>query len=119
MAVHEQVWVKVNAQVDRGVAEIIKVLSAFPNVRTLESCEGNDDSAWICFDCGEEDWKSLSEFVFTVIGPHLMTNFGDRVSLSVRITESGMYRAEMTICKAVISAASKTMEQLPSSVRAA
>ena len=119
MAIHEQVWTKVNAKVDRGVAELIAALSAFPDVRTLESCEGNDDTAWVCFDCGEENWKCLSEFVFGVLGPSLMEDFGGRIRLSVGITESGMYRAEMTICKAVISAVSKTMEQLPISIKTA
>lgn len=116
---HCQKWVKVNAPVDEGIVPLIEALSAFQGVRTIESCEGNGDSAWVCFDCGQEDWKALSEFVFSVIGPPLMAEFGDRINLNVGITESGMYRAEMTVSKAIISAASKAMEQLLASAKAA
>lgn len=119
MAIHEQVTVKVNAQVDRGIAELVTALSEFPEARTLESCEGNGESAWVCFDCGEEDWRSLSEFVFRVLGPRLMADFGDRISLNVGITESGMYRAEMTVSKSVISAVSEAMKQLSLAAKAA
>jgi hypothetical protein len=116
---HEQVWVTVNALVDRGVRELIAALSAYPSVRTLESCEGNDDSAWVCFDCGEEDWRALSEFVLGVIGPTLIADFGNRVELRVYITSSGFYRAEMTVCKAVISAVSETVKRLAINAKAA
>ena len=109
VTIHRQTWVKVNAPVDEGIAPLIEALSAFPGVRTIESCEGNGDSAWVCFDCGDEDWMNLSRFVLKVIGPPLMALYGDRVSLSVGITESGMYRAEMTVSKTIISAASKTV----------
>ena len=116
---HEQTWVKVNAPVDKGIAPLIEALSQFPGVRTLDSCEGTAGSAWVCFDCGEEDWKRLSEFVLAVIGPPLAEEFGDRVELSVRVTESGLYRAEMTVSKAVISAVSKKIAGLSRSSMAA
>jgi hypothetical protein len=110
---HHQVWAKVNAQVDKGIAPLIEALSAFPGVRTIESCEGKGDSAWVCFDCGEEEgWKKVAEFVFTVIGPPLTAEFGDRMDLSVRVTESGTYRAEMTLAKSIIAAASRKIKGL-------
>lgn len=112
MTAHRQTWVKVNAPVDEGIAPLIEALSQFSGVRTLDSCEGTGDSAWVCFDCGEEDWRELSEFVLSVLGPPLMTEFGDRVELRVIITESGLYRAEMTVAKSVIPAVSQTVKGL-------
>lgn len=112
MTIHQQAWVKVNTRVDRGVAELIHALSAFPELRTLESCETNAESAWVCFDYGDGGWKPLAEFVFNMMGPTLMSNFGDRVSLSLGIQESGEYRAEMTVNKSIISAVSETIKQI-------
>ncbi len=119
MAIHPQVWVKVNAQVDRGIAPLIEALSAYPGVRTLESCEGNGDTAWVAFDFGEGDWKPLAKLVLKELGPALMRDFGDRVSLNVTVTEGGLYRAEMTLAKAVISAVSKSVRQLARPAKAA
>ncbi len=113
MTVHRQVWIKVNAQVDAGIASLIEALNAFPGIRSLESCEGAGDAAWVCFDCNETDWKAISEFVLAVIGPPLMAAFGDRVTLTVTITDSGLYRAEMTVDKSIISAVAEALKQIP------
>jgi hypothetical protein len=37
MATHEQVWIKVNAPVDAGVAEIVSVLNGVDGLETLQS----------------------------------------------------------------------------------
>lgn len=113
MTIHHQVWVKVNAQVDEGVAALIEALNAFSGVRTIESCEGSEASAWVCFDRGETQWAELSDFVFALIGPPLMAKFGDRITLSVGITDSGLYRADMTVVKSIIPAVSEALRQLP------
>ena len=117
--IHRQVWVKVNAQVDAGVAPLIEALNRYPGIRTLESCEGNGDTAWIAFDCGGSGWKPLARVVLGELGPALMKDFGDRVSLSVTTTESGLYRAEMTVTRAVISAVVDSVKQLSTRTKAA
>jgi hypothetical protein len=38
---HRQVWVKVNAPVDEGVAELVDALSTFPGLSTVASCQGH------------------------------------------------------------------------------
>jgi hypothetical protein len=101
MTAHEQVWIKVNAPVDKGVADLISALSLFPKVRTIESCQGTKDRAWVCFIYGES-WKDLSEFVLGFLGPRLMQEFGDRVDLSIRVAEAGTIRAEMELSSASI-----------------
>ena len=119
MTRHEQVWVKVNTQVDRGVAELIEALSEIPHLMTVESCQTNGDSAWVCFVCGQNDWRPLAHLVLEQLGPSLMEEFGDRISLNVGITESRQYRAEMTVFKGVISAVSETIRKLATLAKAA
>jgi hypothetical protein len=112
MSIHQQVWVKVNTQVDSGIAELIQALSSFPGLRTLESCESGSGSAWVCFDYGDCGWRPLAECIFGLIGPKLIAAFGDRVCLSLGIAESGEYRAEMTVNKSIISAVSEAVKQM-------
>ena len=45
---HEQVLVKVNAEVDRGVAPLILALARWPGVCTVDSCEGALGEASVC-----------------------------------------------------------------------
>ena len=114
MSEHEQVWVKVNAPVDRGISELIRALSGFSRLRTVESCEGNNEWAWVCFAYGEdrdeEPWRELSDFVFGEIGPALVREFGSRLNVSIHITEAGQFRAEMAVRRDAIPAVAKTLE---------
>ena len=65
-AAHEQVSVKVNAFVDRGVAPLVEALNAINGVVTLESCErasyGHANWAVVLFTYGQ-DWHELAELV--------------------------------------------------------
>jgi len=112
MAIHRQTWVKVNTQVDSGIAELIQALNTFPGLRTLESCESGSESAWVCFDCGDCGWRTLAECVFDLMGPKLVADYGDRVCLNLGIAENGTYRAEMTVNKSIISAVSESIKQI-------
>jgi hypothetical protein len=100
-SLHKQVWVKVNAPVDKGVAALVETLSQFPYLETKESCESlPDGSVWICFLYGSywaSKWWDISDFVLGYLGPQLMERLGDRVSVAVRITESGLPQAELLI----------------------
>lgn len=49
---HKQVWVKVNARVDEGVAPRVVALSEFEDVVTYSSCQGGDFSE-VQFGCGD------------------------------------------------------------------
>jgi hypothetical protein len=61
--VHEQVIVKVNAPVDRGVRPLVSALNEFPNVITCESCEGDGEGmAFVSFRV-EGDHQELADFV--------------------------------------------------------
>lgn len=61
--IHEQVMVKVNAPVDRGVASLVEALSSIPNLITSESCEGDSSKeAFVSFHV-DGDWRALAQFV--------------------------------------------------------
>ena len=96
MTAHKQLWVKVNAPVDKGIAELITALSAFPKLQTIESCQGTKGRAWVWFAYGE-DWKELADFVLGFLGPKLAEEFQDRVQITIRIVEAGTIRAEMDL----------------------
>lgn len=98
MPTHEQAWVKVNAAVDRGVVGLVEALSLFPELETIESCEGSDgEPAWICFHYGHEGWRDLVEFVFDFLAPNLFLRVGDSVTLVVRPRESGAALADFSV----------------------
>lgn len=51
MNVHAQTLVKVNAQVDKGIAPLVEALNACPGVFTTSSCEGRkSQDAYVAFD---------------------------------------------------------------------
>ena len=57
MPIHRQTSIKVNAQVDEGVAELVSALSEISALETLESCQGGEDRpAFVIFRFGS--WRS-------------------------------------------------------------
>jgi hypothetical protein len=80
---HKQVWVKVNAPVDAGVAELVAELSKFNGLETIESCQGGGESpAFVLFRMA--DWRSTGVFLFDYLMPVLPSEILDSVSLELR-----------------------------------
>jgi len=75
---HKQVWVKVNAHVDKAIAPLVESLSRFDHVRTSESCEGNDETvpARVWFSVGIDGCGSTVAFM-QWLAPKLMARVGD------------------------------------------
>lgn len=71
---HTEIPVKVNAWIDEGIAPIVFALNRFPEVVTLDSCEGRDGSAYVHFAV-RGDAADLSAFVHD-----LSVGIGKRVS---------------------------------------
>lgn len=69
MTSHAQTWVKVNAHVDQGVAEIVELLNSVPHLQTVDSCQGEPGEAYVYFRL--EGWQSLAKFLFEVVEPAL------------------------------------------------
>lgn len=98
---HSQTWAKVNAPVDQGVRGLIEALSAFPNLETVESCEGSDEQGpWICFRYGdywEHPWRDLADFVLGYMAPKLVSAVGDDASVRIQVKPSGLVFGELSV----------------------
>jgi hypothetical protein len=87
MATHAQTWVKVNAPVDSGIAELISVLNSRHGLETLQSCQGGSGQhGYVYFSFGE--WQKLCRFVFDEMAPHLHKHLGEDVKLEIMAAES-------------------------------
>jgi hypothetical protein len=66
---HPQTWVKVNATVDCGIAEVVSLLNKLPLVRTVESCQGEPGgrAAFVYFEAG--DWRETGRVLFDELMP--------------------------------------------------
>lgn len=96
MKTHTQIWVKVNAPVDEGVADIVCALNQVEGLATLQSCQGESGQAegYVYFFCG--DWKRVSELVFKRIGPKLKAILGADVHLTVEATSADEPMAKLS-----------------------
>lgn len=96
MATHEQVWVKVNAPVDAGVAEIVSILNSVAGLETLQSCQGDAGKldGYVYFACG--DWRKMCEFVFQKIGPQLKSSVDEDARLVVEATSADSPMAKLS-----------------------
>ena len=98
---HRQVWTKVNAHVDEGVADLVFALSSFQGLRTLESCQGDPDgAAWVCFFMGEDredEWPLLANLLLGRVGPTLARELGDLAHVSIHVTGAGLVQGELTV----------------------
>jgi len=88
MATHAQTWVKVNATVDAGVAELVELLNRVEGLETLQSCQGDAGrrDGYVYFSCG--DWNTMCKFVFEKIGPTLKERADDDVTITVEATSA-------------------------------
>ena len=82
--IHTQtVWVKVNATVDAGIAEIVSLLSGINGLQTIGSCQGDGDRpAYVYLYYG--DWQQISRFMFEGLAPKLELA-GEDATVSVKI----------------------------------
>ena len=56
---HRQVWAKVNAQCDSGIASLVETLNEINGVTTLDSCENGAWGAYVFFTYGDT-WQDLA-----------------------------------------------------------
>jgi hypothetical protein len=95
---HKQVFTKVNIEVDEGIAPAVEALSLFPEVQTVESCQGDKAnhhtmSAVVYFNVGsctvtgKKQLLATSDFALGFLAPLLWDAVND--SASVTVTFSG------------------------------
>lgn len=82
---HEQVWVKVNAQVDKNIANIVTALNMVNGLLTLDSCEGDEKWSYVYFKYG--NYKKICYFLFDKLSPNLIKKYGEDITLSVEISD--------------------------------
>lgn len=122
---HKQVWVKVNAPVDEGVAELIKALSAFPKLATFQSCQGGwkrsdvDEEgapADVFFEYGQHDhahpYREIADFVLGYFGPGLMKEMGDLVSIHLNVETEYRIWALLSVRQGAMPRTIKTVKRL-------
>ena len=111
---HKTEWVKVNVPVDKKIKELIKALSCFQKLQTIESCqEITGNRAYVCFYYGDywnHKWNELTNFIFGFLGPRLVKVLGDDVDISVRIGFNKNIFAELTVRKESIKRAVDTIQ---------
>ncbi len=102
MAAHPQRWIKVNAPVDEGVAEIVELLNGVDGLETLQSCQGDPGrkDGYVYFAFG--NWQRICQFVFEKIGPVLKKRVDEDVVLTIEAADADgpmaklSFRAEAT-----------------------
>jgi hypothetical protein len=87
MANHKQVFVRVNARVDAGMAGVVTALNEIRGLQTVESCEGEvgGKAAYVYFWFG--DWQQLSKLCFLEIAPRLAGRAGADCKVSVEVLD--------------------------------
>lgn len=113
---HRQTWVKVNVPVDERVADLVRRLNAFPRLQTIESCQGaSERPAWVCFSFGDywrHSWRDLASFVLGYLGPGLAREVGDRATVTLRVTESGLVHGELVVRPGAIQLTLRALTRL-------
>ncbi len=81
MPQHEQRWVKVNAEADQGIADLVGLLNSVARLQTLDSCQGEPGSreAYVYFRL--EDWQTTGRFLFELVEPALRQLEGTQLAV--------------------------------------
>ena len=117
MKTHSITWVKVNAPVDKGIKDLVRPLSLFPKLQTIESCQGDSTRwPWVCFYYGsywKHQWKELSDFVLGFLGPGIIRKkVGDVCNVSIKVTENGQILGEFFVNRDAIPKVTKAITKL-------
>lgn len=113
MAAHPQTWIKVNAPVDEGVAEIVSLLNGIDRLETLQSCQGEpgEREGYVYFALGS--WQDICHLVFQKIGPALKKKIDEEATLIVEATDADFPMAKLSFkAEAVDMIASALKEAL-------
>lgn len=113
MSAHPQTWIKVNTEVDCGLAEAIATLNRIDGLQTLQSCQGEpgERAAYIYFSFGE--WRNLCHLVFDQIAPRLKSRLGEEVQLEVIAAEGSPF-AKMSFSAEAIQQVTSALKEVVS-----
>ena len=81
---HKQVLVKVNAEVDEGIAPLILVLARWPGVCTVDSCEGALGEASVSLFLPTK--QEALDFAFRILGRMIERHWEPHARIELAIT---------------------------------
>lgn len=115
-ASHRQVWVKVNAPVDEGVAGLVSALSKVDGLETIESCQGSPDGspAFVFFRLG--DWRRCGAYLFDHLLPAIPQDLRECVTVEIRSFDRDSTIARLSVEVGAIPAVTACVGMLGSSV---
>ena len=114
---HAQTWVKVNAPVDRAIAELVLALSKIDGLETIESCQDapGHGNAFVFFRYGT--WEECGVLMFDELLPMLEPDLRASVQLILRAYDADSPMGEIIVEPVAIPALSKQVCRLASSRR--
>jgi hypothetical protein len=112
MATHEQTWVKVNAPVDVGVAQIVSALNSVEQIETLQSCQGERNGPWgyVYFSFG--DWNTLCRLVFEKLAPRIREALADDATMEIQATTADRPMAKLSFRAEAAEAVASTLKEV-------
>lgn len=113
---HEQSYTKVNAPVDALIVDLVNALCLFPELETIESCQGPlGGVAWINFYYGkhwEHPWNDLATFILGYFGPGIAREVGDRADVAIRVAENQNIYGELTVRRDAIQIVTRAITKI-------
>ncbi len=81
---HKSVWVKVNVEVDTGIADLVAMLNRIEGLETIASCQGRPgDKEWAYVYFYYGSWQQISRLAFEDIAAVIEGIDGVKISISV------------------------------------
>ena len=97
---------------DRGILHLIEALSTYPELQTLESCEG--PPVWISFWYGrywEHPWRDLSAFVFEVLAPLIQEAVSDDAEVSIHVNSGCVPFGQITTRPEIVPVLARALSE--------
>ena len=110
---------------DEGIAPVVSALSLFPEIKTIESCEGlivngyEKVPAGVVFEYGHEkrklhSWKNVASFVFDFFAPELWALVNDDASLSMKLNYGSRFYVSLSLRPSAINGVSEAIKKIHS-----
>ena len=114
---HAQTWVKINAPVDEGIAELVSALSEIDGLETIESCQGTPerDNAFVFFRFGT--WRDCGSLMFDELLPMLEPDLKASVALTLRAYDADSAMGELSVELVAVQTLSERVRRLSASRR--
>jgi hypothetical protein len=112
MTDHRKVFVKVNAWVDEGIADLVSALSEIEGLITLESCQGDTGTrdAFVSFRYG--DWQKCGELLFGRVLPRMSPDLRADVSLRLQAHDTDTALGRITLEPSAVPVFTRCVREL-------